>query len=159
MLTEYPYARHYLFTALKAQPELFERALHELTSDEADRRPDPDRFSIREVMAHLAEWEGIWLERMKRICAEDHPTLPGYDEGAFARDHDYASKDPFEQVRLFREGREKLVAFLGERVESDWQRTALRQEIGVLTLEALTLIIPLHDIYHLQQVQQWRAAE
>ena len=156
MLTEYPYARRYLFTALEAQPDLFQQALQELTADEADRRPFEDRFTIREAIAHLAEWEGIWLERMRRICEEVHPTLPGYDEGAFAIEHDYARKDPQEQLGLFREGRMRIMAFLRDRSESDWQRTAVRPEIGVLTLEALTLIIPLHDIYHLQQVQEWR---
>lgn len=158
MITEIPYARNYLFTALEAQPELFAKALAGLTTEEADRRPDPNRFNIREVMAHLAEWEGVFLNRMQRIVEEDRPTLPGYDEGVWAIEHDYASKDPLDQLSLFKEGRQKMVAYLRDRTTADWQRTGDRPEIGVITLEALTLLIPLHDTYHLQQVYQWRAS-
>jgi hypothetical protein len=156
MLVEYPYARRYLFTALESQPELFERALEGLTEEEADRRPDPDRFTIREIVSHIAEWEGIFLERMRRICAEDHPTLPGYDEGELAIAHNYAVNNVSEQLAIYREGRRKMVDFLKERADSDWKRTGDRQEIGILTLEALALLIPLHDDYHLIQVNRWR---
>ena len=33
----------------------------------ADRKPDPERFTIREVVAHMADWEGVWLERARRV--------------------------------------------------------------------------------------------
>jgi uncharacterized damage-inducible protein DinB len=156
MITESPYFRKYLFTALEAQPALFERALAALTAEEADRRPDPERFSIREAVAHIADWEEIFLERMRRICEEDHPTLPGYDEGVLAVERDYASRDPVEQLARYREGRKKMVSFLRDRPASEWQRTADRPEIGTVTLEALAIIVTLHDTYHLEQVSEWR---
>ncbi len=156
MLTEYPYARNYLFTALEAAPALFDHLLRGLTDAEADRRPDPDRFTIREVMAHLADWEPVFLERLTRMRAEDHPTLPGYDEGQWAIDHVYAQTDWREQLSLFTERRRALAAFLRSCAPQDWARTADRPEIGVLTIEAQALLIPLHDTYHLRQIAQWR---
>ena len=156
MLVEYPYFKNYLMAALEGTPEMFDRALLGLTPEEADRKPDPERFNIREVLAHMAEWEDVWLLRMQRLCAEDHPTLEGYDEGVWAIEHNYAATDPMEQMRLLRERRARLVAFLRERTPDEWNRTALRPEIGVLTLEGLALLIPLHDLYHLRQIAQWR---
>ncbi|HEX8833513.1 MAG TPA: DinB family protein [Abditibacteriaceae bacterium] len=76
MLVEYPFTHNYLFVALRAAPDLFDYQLRELTALEADLRPDPERFTIREIMAHLADWEKIFHERMRRVCAEENPTLP-----------------------------------------------------------------------------------
>ena len=156
MLTEYPSARNYLFSALEAAPALFDHLLRGLTEEEADRRPDPDRFTIREVMAHLADWEPVFLERLTRMRTEDHPTLPGYDEGQWAVDHGYAQTNWREQAGLFAARRRDLAAFLRICASQEWGRTADRPEIGVLTVEALALLIPLHDTYHLSQIAQWR---
>ncbi len=157
MLVEYPYARNYLFTALASAPALFNHLLSGLTDEEADRQPDPDRFTIREVMAHLADWEPVFLERLSRMRAEDRPTLPGYDEGQWAIDHNYAQTDWREQGSLFAERRAALVTFLHLCAPGDWPRTADRPEIGTLTLEAQALLIPMHDTYHLRQIAEWRA--
>jgi uncharacterized damage-inducible protein DinB len=156
MVIEYPYAQRYLFSALESGPELCATLLEGLTPEEADARPDPERFTIREIMAHLAEWEPIFLDRMQRICTEDHPTLEGYDEGALAIEHRYDLTDPMEQLALFREGRSRMVAFLRSRSAEEWSRTGDRPEIGIITLEALALLIPLHDTYHARQIAEWR---
>lgn len=156
MLAEYPYTRNYLFTALEAAPTLFNHLLHGLTDTEADRRPDSDRFTIREIIAHLADWEPVFLERLTRMRSEDHPTLAGYDEGQWAIDHDYAHTDWREQLTLFTERRQVLTAFLRSCSPEEWGRTADRLEIGILTVEAQALLIPLHDTYHLRQIAEWR---
>jgi hypothetical protein len=158
MVIEFPYLRQYLFTALESAPALFDHLIVGLTDDEADRRPDPARFTIREAMAHLADWEPVFLSRMRRICEEDEPLLEGYDEGQWAVDHNYASTDVFEQSRLFGERRAHMVEFLRSRNPADWQRIGDRPEIGRITLETLTLLIPLHDTYHLRQIAAWRQA-
>jgi len=156
MLTEHPYGLRYLITALSSGPALFNHLLVDLSPKEADYRPDPDRFTIREIMAHLAEWDVVFLNRIQRICAEEHPTLPGYDEGELALQHNYAATDVAEQCRLFGERRTQLVDFLKGVPNDAWQRTADRPEIGIVMLEALVLLIPLHDSYHTAQVAQWR---
>lgn len=156
MLVEYAYTRDYLFTALEAAPAVLETLLRGLTDTEADRRPDPARFTLREILAHLADWDPVFLGRMRRMQLEDHPVLEGYDEGQWAIDHDYAHTDWREQARLFAERRAETVAFLRACTPADWPRTADRPEIGILTLEAQALLIPLHDAYHLRQIAEWR---
>ena len=156
MLVEYSYFRNYLFSALESAPALFGTLLEGLTEEEADRRPDPDRFTIREIIAHLADWDPVFLERLTRMRAEDHPTLPGYDEGQWAIDHDYAHTDWREQLALFTERRYALAAFLRSCSPEEWARTANRPEIGILTIESQALLIPLHDLYHLRQIAEWR---
>lgn len=158
MLIEHPGLRSYLLGALEAAPEVFDSLLQNLSGDEADFRPDPARFSLREVMAHLADWDVIFLERLTRTRDENEPSLPDVDEGQLVLEHDYAHADVKEQLRLFGERRAQLVAFARELPLEAWQRVCRHERAGRLTLEGLATLIPLHDAYHLRQVTQWRAS-
>jgi hypothetical protein len=80
-----------------------------------------------------------------------------HDEGELAIAHNYANCDIEEQRQLFRERRTALIEFLQARQPHEWQRTANRPEIGLVTLEAMVLLLPLHDTYHLSQIAQWRS--
>ena len=155
MLVEYPYGKNYLFTALEAGPELLETMIEGLTAEEADLRPESERFTIREAVAHLADWEPIFLGRMKRICAEDRPKLVSIDEGQLAIDNEYDKTDPQLELKRFREGRQTLIAFLREREDSDWRRIG-DHFIGELSLEAMAFLPAIHDAYHLKQINDYR---
>ena len=110
MLREYLCARNDLFNALEAAPALFDHLLRGLTEEEADQRPEPDRFAIREVIAHLADWEPVFLERLTRMRFEDHPTLPDCDEGQRAIERGYAQSDRHVQAPLFADRRREIIA-------------------------------------------------
>ena len=109
MLAEY--IRNYLVAGMRATPFVMERMLQDAKPDDYDRRPDPNRFTIREVVAHLADWEPIWRERMGRMVAEDDPHLPDIDEGELAVQHDYAQTDVREQLSRFHHERAALADF------------------------------------------------
>ena len=65
-------ARFYLMKGLESAPVVIKRMLRTADSVDWDRRPDPERFSLREVLSHLADWEPIWLERIRRMAEEDN---------------------------------------------------------------------------------------
>jgi len=156
MIIEYPYIQNYLFTALRSGPVLIAHLLEGVTDTEADARPEPERFTIREIVAHLAEWEPILLERMRRIRDEDCPELPGYDEGQLALNHHYALSDLAEQLALFQQRRKTVVAFLEALTPEQWQRVGNRPEIGLISIEGIGLLMPLHDTYHAEQLARYR---
>ena len=155
MLIEYAYGRNYLMTALQAGPELIEKMIEGLQEAEADFRPDAERFTIREAVAHLADWEPIFLERMTRICTEETPRLVSLDEGQLAIDREYHKTDPQTEASRFRAGRQNLIAFLQTRSDTDWQRIG-DHFIGQLTLEAIAFLPAIHDTYHLKQINDYR---
>jgi len=94
--------------------------------------------------------------RLRAACEQDEPTVPGYDVWQIAIDRDYAHRDVEEQLARYRSGRAEVIAYLKDRAESDWQRRVNRAEVGWLTLEALAVVIPLHDSYHAKQIVDWR---
>ncbi|MEX2244766.1 MAG: DinB family protein [Fimbriimonadaceae bacterium] len=142
-----PYALHYLFQGLEAAP-IVQTALCQRIADWDARPPGEDRFTVRESLAHLADWEPIWLERMRRTVIEDYPSLPDMDEGAMAIERNYAASDPSESLRRYREGRADLVAFLRGLTEEDWGRKCHREGQGDVLLFELAALVLGHDGYH-----------
>lgn len=148
-------ARYYLLHGLESAPVVVERMLADSVNVDYDRRPDPERFTLREVLAHLADWEPIWLERVRRMAEEDEPRLPGYDEGLLAIDHDYAHADPNEQLARFKSGRVALVDYLRNLPVESWARRGIHSEWSELTIFHMAVLILGHDGYHTKQVAEW----
>jgi hypothetical protein len=147
---------NYLMHPISGMPRTIATLLHDVTAAELDARPFPERFTLREAIAHVADWEGIWLERITRIATEESPFLPGYDEGQWAIDHDYAHSDFEDQMARIVTGRKSIVAYLRGLDPSAWQRIGQHGELGPITLFELAVIVTGHDGYHVQQILDYR---
>jgi hypothetical protein len=145
------YTRNYVLSGLAASPAILHELLQDLTPAQADSRPDPERFTIREAIAHMADWEPIWLGRVEKILAEDSPEIENLDEGEFAIRNRYHETEVAEQAARFAEGRAALVAALRPLTSEQWLRVGIR-EWGPLSLDGFAAMILGHDGYHLQQV-------
>lgn len=141
--------RTYLFHDLEAAPLLMARVLD--GAQDWDRRRDPDRFSLREMIAHVADWEDIWQERIRRIATEDNPFLPSVDEGELVTKHDYAGQDPQANIARYQTGRRALVASIRALPDSAWTRPAYREFVGDVDFLQQVAMIVGHDGYHLKQ--------
>lgn len=151
------YVKKYFLTALNATPEVLEAFLKPLPADDPrwDLRPDPERFTLREIVAHLADWDPIFTERMEQTVTEELPFLPDKDEGQMALDHDYAHQDPHAALAHFRTARAALVVFLSGLTDADWSRVAMKEPHGPVTLERQAILVLAHDGYHMEQVVRW----
>jgi hypothetical protein len=152
-------ARNYVVTALGGTPGVIHGLLGGLASDDAvwDLHPYPERFSLREMVAHLADWEAFWYERAARTVGEDHPFLENRDESQIAIDRDYAHTDPLESLARLHAGRAKLIGLLTSLPDAAWARTAHREGLGDMTLEEQAIMNLAHDGYHTRQAAEWLA--
>jgi uncharacterized damage-inducible protein DinB len=148
-------ARYYLLHGLEAAPAVLEHLLKDCPESAFDVRPDPERFTLREMVAHLADWEGVWLGRAHAFVEEDKPSLPGYDEGQWAIDHDYANASMQEQLAKFRDGRKEMVSYLRALSAEAWDREAVHGEWGEAKLADMVALVAGHDGYHLGQTAHW----
>jgi uncharacterized damage-inducible protein DinB len=154
LIAQYTFTRNYLLGAVDAAPDILRSLVVNITPEEADFRPDPDRFTIREVLAHLAAWDPVFLERLQLTKSEDRPTLPVYDPAELLGD--LSSKGVEDLLHLFTERRHETAAFLRDIGEDEWDRVAVRQNMGEMTMEAAVVLINTHDTYHYRQIAQWR---
>lgn len=141
------YVANYVINGLAAAPDA-QTALSARVTDWDAKPLGEDRFSIRESIAHLADWEPIWLMRAQRTLNEDKPNLPGIDEGELAIKNDYANSDPQESLRRYRESRKELVELFRGLSDEQWHRTFTRDDVGEVTLFELAAMILGHDGYH-----------
>ena len=149
-------ALEYLLAQLEGAPNLYESLVSMATDEELDYRPDPERFTIREAISHVADWEPIFAERLEIILTVENGTLQGYDESEIARTGKYGERSVPEQIRLIAERRRKLVARIKGLSPEDWDRSAEHTEIGHVVTTDLVVLIAAHDAYHLRQIAEWR---
>ncbi|BDI32959.1 hypothetical protein CCAX7_50100 [Capsulimonas corticalis] len=155
----FPYHVHkYLMGAVAGTPDLFDYLLLGMTDDEADFRPDPERFTLREAITHVADWDEVFLGRLNQTVSEDYPTLVGLDEGQVAIDRDYAHADWRQQLVYLRERRPKITALLRDLSAEQWERAGNHTENGRMTIADQAVMIAAHDNYHIRQIADFRAA-
>jgi predicted nucleic acid-binding protein len=153
--------RKYLLISVGASPSVLAELLKGVSVEDPlwDISPDPERFTLREVVAHLADWEPIHAERIQRILAEETPTLDDMDEGAMALERNYAHQDPLANLQRYAEGRKALLSLFKSLSEEQWQRAGIRPPvIGHITIEQMATLVLAHDGYHFQQVVEWLSA-
>lgn len=152
-----PYIQRYILSGLRATPQVYGKLLDGITEEEADRRPDPERFSIREAIAHMADWDEIFRVRGERIRDEEIPLLPGYDEGQLAIERNYAAMPVAESLERFVKSRAALLAFFESLAPEQWKRRGNRDEIGMIDLTDLSVMALGHDGYHAEQFIRYRS--
>lgn len=145
----------YLLIDLESAPDVLAKLLEGVTGTEWDRRPDPERFTLREVAAHLADWDKVFLGRLVQTRDADHALLQGLDEGQVAVDNDYAHSNPLESLARYKAGRADTVAFLRALPPEQWARSANHTELGPITTEGQAALIAFHDGYHRQQAVRY----
>jgi DinB family protein len=135
-------------------PQLLETLLGDLPVDLLHWKPKPDRWSISEVLAHLAALEQVYVDRVRRIVAEDSPPLAKYDlDGAKARE-EYSRGAASENLAHFTRTRRSSLALLSDLPPSAAARTAVHSELGTITLAHMLNEWAHHDLGHLRQIAE-----
>ncbi len=157
-----PLMRERLFTALEGTPKVLDALFGSLepTSTTWDFRPDPDRFTLREVVAHLADYDEIFQNRIRQTRDEDSPTFAPSNPGQLAIDSNYAASDVAQSLARLRDHREAFVKYLRGLSVDDWQRSgtvSVAGDTGLVTAEELAAFVLVHDGYHTRQIAEWLA--
>jgi len=121
-------------------------------------RPIAGKWSTLEVVAHLADFDPILADRMKRVIAEDNPLLVGADENKFAAALAYMDRDLEEELKIIEGTRSQLARILRKLPESALQRVGSHNERGPRTLEQLLSTSIGHIPHHVRFILEKRLA-
>ncbi|HTT33410.1 MAG TPA: DinB family protein [Methylomirabilota bacterium] len=139
---------------LAKTPHLLETLLGDLPGELLHWKPAPDRWSISEVLAHLAALEQVYADRALRVVAEDSPALMKYDlAGASARG-DYLRGSAGENLALFTRTRRSTLAMLTGLPVSAGARAGVHSELGAVSLAHMLNEWANHDLGHLRQIAE-----
>jgi hypothetical protein len=138
-------------------PELLSYAAQGLTAEQEQDRPGPGAWSIAELVAHMVDSDAVGIDRMKRVIAEENPTLQAYDQDAWIARLDSQSMPVAEGVALFAANRTWMTRILRKCTEDDFARSGLHTEDGPKTLAKLVVGYIGHLDYHLKFLYAKRA--
>lgn len=138
---------------LEATPGIVSALMTELTEADARWKPAPERFSVAEVLAHLAHSEhACYRMRLDRFLAETRPAFEPDDAQMYL--DLYRDADPGEAFDQFEEQREDNVQFLRNLPAGAGDRPALHKEYGEITLSQMLNEWALHDLAHIRQIAE-----
>ena len=123
------------------------------------RQPEaPGKWSLVEVVQHLADSELVWGWRLRLVLAHDRPALTGYDQDAWAQRLRYAVApvaDALDQLRVLRRVHLRM---LGGLSAAEWTRVGVHSERGDESVEHMVRLYAGHDLAHRRQLRRIRAA-
>ncbi len=123
---------------------------------ELDYVPAPDKWSIRQIVCHVADAELVGAARFRRIIAEDNPTLVAFDQNAWARNLDYGRRKISQALESFRRIRGESHDLLKDLPEPAFTRAGQHSERGALTLLTLLRLHAEHAENHAAQIREVR---
>jgi hypothetical protein len=147
-----------LTDAYLAGLEPLHRAVMGLTPAQLRARPIADRWSTLEVLAHLADMEGVFAERMKRCIAEDGPTFLDADADRWAQSLAYDKRDATVELWLIEATRRQMATILRTLSDNTLSRGGTHSTAGFLTLEQLLTKVTGHLVHHLSFIEAKRKA-
>ncbi|MGH7657123.1 MAG: DinB family protein [Gemmatimonadales bacterium] len=114
------------------------------------------KWSIGEVLQHLADSELVWGYRLRMALAHDRPQLFGYDQDLWASRLHYADTDPQESLELFTILRHANLRVLDGASHDDMDRVAVHKERGEESIRHMIRLYAGHDLVHLRQIDRIR---
>jgi hypothetical protein len=145
-----------LLERLRRGAELVAVSMTGAAGSELDFVPEPGKWSMRQIVAHLADSEMVAGMRLRRIIAEDHPRLEAYDQDAWATNLDYTRRKTSQALETFRRIRSENYELLKDLPAAAFEREGLHSERGPMTLKQLLQLIAEHAENHAAQLRTRR---
>ncbi len=137
---------------IEETPGRLARVLERVAKDQEDVKPAPGKWSLREVMAHLADCEIAWSWRLRVAYEKDRAEMQPFEQDPWAKMYGQYSmemaKATFYALRAWN------VAFVAGLTEADRRKVIFHPERGEETLWTLVEIMAGHDLHHLKALEK-----
>jgi hypothetical protein len=140
---------------LEQMPDIVALLIDGATDEEVRWKPSPTRWSVLEVLGHVAHVEVHgFRRRAERIITEENPLLENYDPDALMATGAYEQRDGAAALAAYKQERARSVEFLRSVQPEHLRRTGVHGVLGAVTLGNLLNEWPYHDIGHMRQIAE-----
>lgn len=147
-----------LINEFAAGADLIRQAARGLSRQQVLARPVPGKWSVLEVVCHVADFEIVGADRIKRTIAEAEPLLADGDESLFASRLAYHSRELEEELHVIGSIRAQVTRILRTLSEGDFTRIGRHSSAGPLTLAQYVERGARHIPHHVRFIDEKRAA-
>jgi uncharacterized damage-inducible protein DinB len=107
----------------------------------------PDKWTVKEVVGHVADTERIFAYRALRIARGDRTPLAGFEQEDYVRAARFGARKLADVVEEYADVRQASLALFQSLDEEAWLRHGVASENRVTVL-ALAYLIAGHELHH-----------
>lgn len=144
-------------TVLSGTERALRKAIKGLSARQLARHEAPGKWSIAQVLQHLADSDLVWGWRVRLILSHDRPTITGYDQDLWADRLHYAKADARLALEDFAQLRASNLRLLRKATPADLERVGVHAERGEESIAHLIRLYAGHDLLHLNQIDRIKA--
>jgi hypothetical protein len=131
-----------------------ERVLKGVTTAKLRKRPAPDKWSVAEIVTHLADAEIAYSWRIRAILGSPGTPIQGFDQDGWVEAMHYARRDPRQSLAQFRTLRDVNLALYKTLSPQQWKQFGMHSERGEESIERIVMLLAGHDLNHLAQIER-----
>jgi len=137
----------------RATADRLKKAVRGLTPKQLKWKPGPEKWSVAEILAHLADAEIVASWRMRFVIGANGTTIEPFDQDVWASAFQYSARDAKQSLEVFRVLRENNLAMLKALPAETWDNYGMHMERGKETIAHMVRMFAGHDTNHLRQVE------
>jgi hypothetical protein len=142
------------FAVQAATAKKLGRLIKGVSTAKLRKRPAPEKWSVSEIVAHLADGEIVGSFRIRLILGSPGAPIVAYDQDKWVISGHYEKRDPQKSVEQFRILREANLALLKSLKPKQWKYYGMHSERGQESIEHIVRMFAGHDINHLRQIER-----
>ncbi|MBI3004760.1 MAG: DinB family protein [Ignavibacteriales bacterium] len=141
------------FKVFQATPKKLAKLVKKATARKLNERPASDKWSVSEIVTHLAESELVIGYRLRLMLGSNGTPIQVVDQDAWQANARYLIKDTKEAFQLFEVLRANNVSLLKSLSREQWDYYGMHQERGKETIARVVEMYAGHDVNHMLQIE------
>src|SRR5580658_6232412 len=137
----------------RATAAKLKKLIHGRTSKELKWKPEPGKWSMAEIVAHLADVEIVASWRLRSVIGANGTAIQAFDQDAWASVFQYGKRDPRQSLEVFQVLRENNLTMLKALPPESWDSYGMHAERGKETIAHLARMFAGHDTNHIRQIE------
>lgn len=135
-------------------PKKLQKLVKGATSAKLRKRPGPEKWSVAEILAHLADAELVVGWRMRAVLGAPGTPIQAFDQDAWVAALHYDKRDARDSLAQFVALREANLTLLKSLKPEQWKHYGLHAERGQESVERMVQMIAGHDLNHVRQIEE-----
>jgi uncharacterized damage-inducible protein DinB len=138
----------------RATPKKIARLIRGRSASKLRKRPAPGKWSVAEILAHLADCEVVTSWRMRQILGAPGTPMQAFDQDAWAAALHYSKRDARKSLAYFTASREANLALLKSLAPEQWKQYGVHAARGQESIEHIVRLNAGHDVNHTKQIER-----